>query len=74
MSNLASLVSGRRSKFAVLGVWLLVVIGLGPLAGKFESAQKNEPSSFLPEASTTHSAQRSRSAARRSSPRTSRAS
>jgi len=48
MSRLASLVSGRRSKFAVLGVWLLVVVALGPLAGKFESAQKNEPSSFLP--------------------------
>ena len=48
MSKLASLVSGHRSKFVVLGVWLLVVIALGPLAGKFESAQKNEPSSFLP--------------------------
>jgi len=48
MSKLAALVSGRRSKFLVLALWLVIVAGLGPLAGKFESAQKNEPSSFLP--------------------------
>ncbi len=48
MSKLAALVSGRRSKFLVLALWLVLAAGLGPLAGKFESAQKNEPSSFLP--------------------------
>jgi RND superfamily putative drug exporter len=48
MSKLAALVSGRRSKFAVLALWLAVAAALGPLAGKFESVQKNEPSSFLP--------------------------
>jgi len=48
MSKAALLVSGRRSKFVVLGAWLLVVTGLGPLAGKFESAQNNEPSGFFP--------------------------
>src|SRR5215203_4868749 len=48
MSKLALLVSGRRSKFVVLGLWLLLAAALGPFAGKFESAQQNEPSSFLP--------------------------
>ncbi len=48
MSRLASAVSGRRSKFLVLALWLVLAAALGPLAGKFESAQQNEPSSFLP--------------------------
>jgi RND superfamily putative drug exporter len=48
MSFVARIVSGRRSKFGVLGVWTVLVLALGPLAGKFEQAQRNEPSSFLP--------------------------
>ena len=48
MAKLAAVVSGRRSKFLVLALWLLLAAALGPLAGKFESAQQNEPSSFLP--------------------------
>ncbi|MFO7571954.1 MAG: MMPL family transporter [Gaiellaceae bacterium] len=44
----ASFVSGRRSKFAVLGLWLALIAGLAPFASQFESAQQNEPSSFLP--------------------------
>jgi len=47
-SRLAGLVAGRRSKFVAIGAWLVVVAALGPLAGKFEGAQRNEPSSFLP--------------------------
>jgi len=46
--RLAGLVAGRRSKFVAIGAWLLVAAALGPLAGKFEGAQRNEPSSFLP--------------------------
>ena len=49
MSAFASLVSGRRSKFVVLAAWLAALVALGPLIGSFESKQKNEPSSFLPE-------------------------
>ena len=49
VSLLASIVAGRRSKFIVLGAWVLLVVGLGPLAGRFEQVQRNEPSSFLPE-------------------------
>ena len=46
--RLARLVAGRRSKFVAIGAWILLVAGLVPFAGKFEAAQKNEPSSFLP--------------------------
>ena len=48
MAKVAGIVSGPRSKFVVLGLWIVLVVALGPLAGKFESAQQNEPSSFLP--------------------------
>jgi RND superfamily putative drug exporter len=45
---LATFVSGRRSRWLVLLAWIVVVAALGPLAGKFESAQENDPASFLP--------------------------
>jgi len=48
MSILSAAVSGRRSKLLVLLAWILLAAALAPLASKFESAQKNEPSSFLP--------------------------
>lgn len=44
----ASFVSGRRSKFVVLGLWIAALAALSPLASQFESVQRNEPSSFLP--------------------------
>jgi RND superfamily putative drug exporter len=40
--------AGRTAKFVVLGVMLLLAMGAGSLAGKFEDAQENETSSFLP--------------------------
>lgn len=49
MSRFADVVSGRRSKFFVLALWVVLVVALGPFAGRFEGAQRNEPSSFLPE-------------------------
>ncbi len=48
MSILSAAVSGRRSKLLVLLAWILLAAAFAPLASKFESAQKNEPSSFLP--------------------------
>jgi len=45
---LSRLVVGRRRRFAVLAVWLLAAAALGPLAGRFEQSQENEPSTFLP--------------------------
>ncbi len=47
-SFLSRLVVGKKRRFVMLGAWLLVAAALGPLAGRFESAQQNEPSSFLP--------------------------
>ena len=49
MTTLARIVSGRRSKFVVLAAWLVALVAMGPLIGQFESKQRNEPSSFLPE-------------------------
>ncbi len=48
MTRLASLIAGRRAKFVVLCAWLVGIAALGPFSGKFEGAQQNEPSSFLP--------------------------
>ena len=39
---------GRRSKWVVLAVWILVLVVIGPLAGKFEDAQENDPADYLP--------------------------
>jgi putative drug exporter of the RND superfamily len=46
--KLAELPGGRRTKFAVIAVWLLVLFAIGPLAGKFEDAQENDPADYLP--------------------------
>jgi RND superfamily putative drug exporter len=48
MSRLAGIVAGRRSKLAVLALWGLAIVALGPFIGKFEGAQQNEPATFLP--------------------------
>jgi putative drug exporter of the RND superfamily len=48
MSRILTVASGRISRFVVLGVWLVVLVGVGSVAGKLESAEKNEASSFLP--------------------------
>ena len=46
--KLLSLPAGRRAKWVVIIVGLLVVFAAGSQAGKFEDAQQNESSSFLP--------------------------
>ena len=46
--RLAQLPGGRRTKFAVIGVWILIAMAIGPLSGKFEDAQKNDPVDYLP--------------------------
>jgi RND superfamily putative drug exporter len=46
--RVAELPGGRRTKFAVIVVWLLVLVAIGPLAGKFEDAQENDPADYLP--------------------------
>jgi putative drug exporter of the RND superfamily len=47
-ASLAQLPGGRRTKFAVVAIWLVVLFAIGPLAGKFEDAQENDPVDYLP--------------------------
>src|SRR5258708_10792290 len=42
--------AGRRTKWAVLVFWLIIVAVLGPLAGKLTGAEKNHASAWLPAA------------------------
>ena len=46
--SLGQLPGGRRTKFAVIGVWLVIAVAIGPLSGQFEDAQENEPADYLP--------------------------
>src|SRR6266700_6052947 len=46
--RIAGLPCGRWTKWLVLGFWLVVFVVAGPLAGKLNSAQKNDASSWLP--------------------------
>jgi putative drug exporter of the RND superfamily len=49
MTRLARLVTGRRSKFVVLLVWVLALVLLGGYGGKLGDVTEDEVSSFLPE-------------------------
>ena len=46
--RIAALPSGRRTKWAVLVFWLIVIALLGSLAGKLMGAEKNDSSAYLP--------------------------
>jgi putative drug exporter of the RND superfamily len=48
LRSLAQLPGGRRTKFGVIAVWVVVLFAIGPLAGKFEDAQENDPADYLP--------------------------
>jgi RND superfamily putative drug exporter len=50
MSKLLTIASGRRAKWIVGAVWLIVIMGVGAggLPAKFVDAQENESTSFLP--------------------------
>jgi RND superfamily putative drug exporter len=48
VSKLLTLPAQRIPKFFVLALALLVVASVGPFSGKFEDAQENESTSFLP--------------------------
>jgi putative drug exporter of the RND superfamily len=45
---IVGLASGRRTKWAVLVFWLIIVGVTGPLAGKLNGAEKNDASAWLP--------------------------
>src|SRR6266542_3686513 len=48
VQRIARIPCGRWSKWGVLAFWLVVVAVAGPLAGKLNSAQKNDASAWLP--------------------------
>ncbi len=48
MARLVTLASGRRAKWFVGLVWLLVAGVAGSASTKFQNAQKNDPASYLP--------------------------
>src|SRR3954466_6178112 len=46
--QIAGKLTGRVTKWFVLGFWILAVMGLGSFAGKLTEVQNNEASSWLP--------------------------
>ncbi|MBM9509726.1 MMPL family transporter [Actinacidiphila acididurans] len=46
--GVAHLVCGRRGKWVVLVVWVIVLVALSPLAQKLSGAEKNDSASWLP--------------------------
>ncbi len=48
MSRVVTLASGRRAKWVVAVVWLVVFFAGLTVQTKFQDAQKNDPSSYLP--------------------------
>ncbi len=48
MRSVLTLPASPRAKWAVAAVWLLLALIAGSFAGKFQSAQRNDPSSYLP--------------------------
>ena len=48
LRRLAVLPAGRRTKWAVLVFWLIVVALAGPASGRLQSVEQNDPSSYLP--------------------------
>jgi putative drug exporter of the RND superfamily len=49
MSALASFVSGRRTKWVVIALWIVAVIALSPLGAKLGDVTSDETASFLPD-------------------------
>ncbi|UYM04396.1 MMPL family transporter [Solicola gregarius] len=47
--QIAGVLTGRRTKWIALAIWIIALMVLGPLAGKFTGVQDNETSSWLPE-------------------------
>jgi putative drug exporter of the RND superfamily len=48
MARLASIVAGRRGKWLVLGLWIVLVIAFAPLGSKLADKTTDDTESFLP--------------------------
>ncbi|REE96230.1 MMPL family transporter [Thermomonospora umbrina] len=46
--RLSELPSGRRAKWAVLALWVVLVMVIGPLAGKLGDVEENDAAAWLP--------------------------
>ena len=51
MRSLANIVTGKRSKFVVLALWIVAVVVMMPLGGKLADETEDDTASFLPESS-----------------------
>ncbi|WP_433201377.1 MMPL family transporter [Nocardia sp. CA-107356] len=49
LGRLSRMPCGRRSKWVVLGVWIIALLALGTFAGKLTGAQKNDNVTWLPD-------------------------
>ena len=49
MNSLASFVTGRRTKWVVVVLWIVAVAALSPLGGKLADETQDDTASFLPE-------------------------
>jgi RND superfamily putative drug exporter len=56
MNRLASLVTGRRTKFVIPVVWLLLVAVFSPLGAKVQDVVSDQLESFLPKDTQSHEA------------------
>ncbi|MCF1592171.1 MMPL family transporter [Streptomyces muensis] len=48
LQRVARAPGGRRGKWLVLAVWLILAVALGPLAGKLGDVEETGPNAFLP--------------------------
>lgn len=48
MSRVFTVAASPRGKWAIVAVWLVVAMVAGSVSSKFQSAQKNDPLSYLP--------------------------
>ena len=58
MNWLANIVSGRRSKWVVLVIWILAVVVMMPLGAKLADETKDDTASFLPESAESTASSR----------------
>lgn len=47
--RLSGIPAGRRTKWLVLAFWLILLVGVAPLAGRLQSVEENDAAAVLPE-------------------------
>ena len=48
MRSLVALITGRRTKYLILAVWLVATVAVAGFAGKLQSVERNDLASYLP--------------------------